>query len=59
MIPQTPSLLSAKRQLLEKENECRRMSTLPSLTPERRLEFERAADYWARLAEAETEGEQA
>ncbi len=55
MITQTLSLLSAKQQLLEKEAECRRMSTLLSLTAGRRLEFKRMADYWARLAEAEAE----
>jgi hypothetical protein len=55
MTTQTPLLLSAKQQLLEKEAECRRMSILPSLTPERRTEFKNLADYWARLAEAEAE----
>jgi hypothetical protein len=55
MKPQISSLLSAKQQFRAKEAECRRMSTLASLTPERRLEFEKMADYWARLAEAEAE----
>jgi hypothetical protein len=46
------SLLSAKQQLLEREAECRRMSALPTLTPEPRTEFKKMADYRAQLAEA-------
>jgi hypothetical protein len=55
MDAQTPSFVSAKRQLLEREAECRHMSTLPSLKPERRREFEKMAEYWAQLAETITE----
>ena len=49
------SLLSTKQQLLEKEAECRRMSTLASLTHGRQMEFGRLADHWAQLAKAETQ----
>jgi len=52
---QTPSPVSAKRKLLEREAECRRMSNLPSLPVERRREFEIMADHWAQLAETITE----
>jgi hypothetical protein len=55
MDAQTPSIASAKRQLLERQAECRHMSTLRSLPAERRREFEKMADRWARLAEAMTE----
>jgi len=49
---QIPSIASAKLQLLEKETECREMSTLPTLPVERRREFEKMADHSARVAEA-------
>jgi hypothetical protein len=51
----SPPLVNAKQQLLEREAECRHMSTLPTLSPERRREFEKMADRWAQLAAAITE----
>jgi hypothetical protein len=52
---QASPLVSTLQQLLEKEAECRRKSTLQALTPERRAEFKKLADYWAQLAEAADE----
>ena len=49
MTAQPPPLLEAK-QCLEKEAECRHMSTLKNLTPMRRLELNKMADRWRQLA---------
>ena len=57
MSSQTPPVASTKQQLLEREAECRHMSTLRSLAPERRAELERLANVWATLAKAQTEAE--
>jgi hypothetical protein len=52
MIAQPPKMMSAA-DCREKEAECRNMSTLKSLTKARRLELEKTADDWARLAKAQ------
>jgi len=48
-----PSKVMSAAQCREKEAECRNMSTLKSLTQARRLELQKMADDWARLAKAQ------
>jgi len=48
-----PSKTMSAAQCREKEAECRNMSTLKSLTKARRLELQKMADDWARLAKAQ------
>jgi hypothetical protein len=48
-----PSKVMSAAECREKEAECRNMSTLKSLTQARRLEMQKMADDWARLAKAQ------